>query len=909
MIAFDWMDFLPEDNVRDHRLQYLNQDLVMLLRLKHHMFWSQIVHDKALISFLNTFLMYAKRVGTTRATTMSGMGGASELSADLSSLSLSHKTLMRNVFTVILRLATGKESASCGFGSAHVHGDLVYGVLDLPRLLDFVSLYSRFNLPVVANIVHNLFSIQPKYAEELGKTVVAGNQVLMESWRQLSSSLQAALSPSTAEPANSDSTDPAEPTSEQVDRFADMRETGEDLANYLVDLLYTLSTFAKVHPQLAKPFIEADFISSLSYTLRAALPNLRLIFEGGGSPAAVDTLRRHVATRNHALSLINKILSFTISEIQDSLEAELGEMSPEALIKQRVANITPKLDSLINQLQALIAPDRQLVERVAKRAENARPFAWLLIEDDQQQSAHASANITSSGSLNTSTGLAISSVSAEANTIARDLDEKYDISALLAELLEQLSTSIGASPLISERMGMISGLRMELRGMAEMRRLATSQSLQDKTPSASSSAVSRQKELKWQESVKKAEEMKSILTDVSVGFLAYALSKYYDNNSERLMNDYWDQKWSAELKSVDSKLSLEKSRAKLFEGTALRSAEEEEAQRFGKSVDVDSLRRSQAKREQRKKMKASLEEYRASFSSGRSEADAEAMAALTLRFMAAQDKVEEERTYMTQIKRARGSAVDEDDEELYEQLKTSRELRERAERGALTYEDEPDDSLDDFHPVSAMADADRDSSLLARRGPLRSKFSNHQQLNIPQNRNADNSSDDEEQEEGFAGDYGQTIPGDASTVPLGSSHRQSASSGRGGSQHHKGSRGGGGAAGNSRNAPSSSQPRASSNQAPQSNQSGPSNAHGHKSGQRGGHGGAGGANRGAQQDRPAHAAAGSSSAPQQGSSNPKGGAQSHGGGRGAPRQGNAQSAQSSGGNGGGRGKPSQRGGK
>lgn len=903
VIAFDWMDFLPEDNLRDHRLQYLNQDLVMLLRLKHHMFWSQVVYDKALSSFLNTFLMYAKRVGTTRATSMSS---SFELSADLAALSLSHKTLMRNMFTVILRLATGKESSSCGFGSASVHADLVYGVLDLPRLLDFVSLYSRFNLPVVANIVHNLFTIQPKYAQELHKTVLAANQVLLESFRQLSRSLQSALSSTPSSSPQNDAKDDISEENNQIDKFADMRETGEDLACYLIDLLYTLSSFAKVHPQLALPFIDADFIASLSYTLRAALPNLRLIFGSSESASTpVDALRRHVATKNHALSLINKIISFSISAIQDDLTDGEGDSNTEASNKRKAGNIIPQLDTLISQLQALIAPDRELVERVSKSSkEDTRGFAWLLIEDDQQQSDHASANITASGSLNTSTGLSISSISAEANTIAKDLEEKYDLSALIAELLDQLSSSsllASSSPsstAISERMSMLSGIRMELRGMAEMRKLATSSSHGIRPPSSASTTLTRQQELKWQESLKKAEEIKSIITDFSEGLLVYALSKHYDNNSDRLMNDFWDQKWPAELRSMDAKMSVDSARMHLF--GVPNSILEEEARRFRTGLDGSGAGSEQrkSKRDQRKKMKASIEEYRSTFSSGKSDAEAEAMAALTMRFIAAQEKADEERSYVTQLKRARGQKVDEEDEQLYEQLKASAELVERAERGALMYEDEPDDSLDDFHP--AMADSDRDSSLLGRKGaPIRSKFSNHRQLNIPK----DEEDEDEEDEED-AGDYGQSLPGEQSRSNFGASQApnqqrsggHSAHGAHGGrdksGQNQKSARGGSGA----RNAGCSHQSN------PQGHVQ--SNTQGNRSGQRGG--GSGGAQRGGASS----SAQGSAhSGSQQGASNRGSNqSQSGGGGRGAPRQGNAQAGQSQN-SGGGRGKPPQRGGK
>lgn len=894
VIAFEWLDFLPEDNVRDHRLQYLNQDLVMLLRLKHHLFWSQIVYDKSLSSFINSFLMYARRVGTTRASSLSATEGFFADSApDMSKLSLSHKSLMRNLFTVVLRIATGKESPSIGFGSAEFHGDLVYQVLDLPRLMDFVSLYSRFNLPVVSTVVNHLFDIQPKYSQEVGKVITAANQVLMESWRQLSRALQSTLSNPTTPPPTAESissatnSDTNESKPVENDQITGLREVGEDLATYLIDLLYTLSSFVKVRPHVAKQLGDSDFVAALSYTLRAALPNLRLVFEGG-APAPVDIIRRHIATRNHALSLINKIISVIISEIEFIIGEETETISGSA-IAHRVALILPLLESLINHLQSLASPDRTLVERVAKNSEDNRPFAWLLIEDDAQQQSHANANIKPGGALNTSTGLARTVVSPEANSIIRLLEEKYELTAVLDELSELLVTKWSGSnefgPL-QQPLAMLNSISNELRSLAEVSSLANSLTMENPTRN-------RQEELKWQDTVKQSSEVRQIATDLSEGFIAYALLKHYEGNSDRFINDYIEGNLSVQLNGLDRNMSLEAARQKILLAS---SAALEEAKRF--RVSGDGLRSSKGKRDMKRKGKDAMAEYY--LATKHTAAEADAMAELTLKFIAAQERADEERSYNTQIRRARGEEIDEEDEDLYEELKASAEFYERAaERSAaMTYEDEPDDSLDDFHPVGAMADADRDSSLVGRRGPIRSKFaSNPGLLRV----NAPVEEEEEEEEADYAGDYGQVTESSRSSVPSSrggqpqqshqSHHGQHGKHSGGQKQQQQGGRGQGGQ-GKKGNQSEGQQQSHQQNKGQNQQQQGGRGQGGQQGGQGGKKGGAApsSSTSTASVSNPSHAKTAPQAAPQSA-------------GRGAPRASNAsQPKQSSG-----RGKPSNRG--
>lgn len=213
--------------------------------------------------------------------------------------------------------------------------------------------------------------------------------------------------------------------------------------------------------------------------------------------------------------------------------------------------------------------------------------------------------------------------------------------------------------------------------------------------------------------------MKEIFPDLNEGFIVYSLLEHYKNEAEHMVRDMLEHNLPPPLGKVDKKLSMEDARKLVFRSSSSSSSSSaaaiEDEERFGLDLSKGAMTMGKQKVPEKMRYQDALKV-----------SDASSAAKATLKFVARQDRDEEQRSYATQLKRARGEAVDEDDEALHEQLRASAELRERAERGGLTYDDEPDDSLDDFHPVGALADDSQDNLLArAKRGPLRSKFSNN----------------------------------------------------------------------------------------------------------------------------------------------------------------------------------------
>lgn len=54
------------------------------------------------------------------------------------------------------------------------------GLIDLPKIFDFVVLYSSYNFKLVSKIVNRLFTTYPSFNNELTKTVPIISKVFVE---------------------------------------------------------------------------------------------------------------------------------------------------------------------------------------------------------------------------------------------------------------------------------------------------------------------------------------------------------------------------------------------------------------------------------------------------------------------------------------------------------------------------------------------------------------------------------------------------------------------------------------------------------------------------------------------------------------------------------------------------------
>jgi len=188
-----WCPYLPPPDPAELRItgaedawlqrgELVAADLVWLLRLSAHKFWSQIQFDSNLQKNLEGLLQHYPREYDA--------GPSSELIDKL------NNSILHKLFLVLLRLCTYKESAT-DFFSPEYYGDLIYHkfIIDLPKIIDMCALFRSCNEEILAKMIGNVFKVQPKYMEDLlitGETLCKAFENANEQYQSLSMSLPSA---------------------------------------------------------------------------------------------------------------------------------------------------------------------------------------------------------------------------------------------------------------------------------------------------------------------------------------------------------------------------------------------------------------------------------------------------------------------------------------------------------------------------------------------------------------------------------------------------------------------------------------------------------------------------------------------------------------------------------------------
>lgn len=168
----DIMPFLPTDNVgveaedvdpneRFVYLSLLNEELARVLRLKFHIFWSQVIYDSQLRRSLDSYLRFCLR-SHDQEVAPSIEAGEAKLAQDIS----------RRVLAIYLRLSRPQET-SHDFISFGKWGEIVlkHQIFDVPKLIDLCAIYGDTNRSTVTRIVHSVFANQSLYKDEFKSLV------------------------------------------------------------------------------------------------------------------------------------------------------------------------------------------------------------------------------------------------------------------------------------------------------------------------------------------------------------------------------------------------------------------------------------------------------------------------------------------------------------------------------------------------------------------------------------------------------------------------------------------------------------------------------------------------------------------------------------------------------------------
>jgi len=142
------------------RMEMLKQDLMFLLKLSHHRFWSQVVYHEGTHGAFESYLVNAPRFHDFQAMVLT------------KSMRDIQNEIHRCIFLVYLRMSTFKESKSCHISPA-TFGVILYDyfIFDIPKIMDLCALFRHNNKKLLQKMINNVFACQPKYMDDLRKAV------------------------------------------------------------------------------------------------------------------------------------------------------------------------------------------------------------------------------------------------------------------------------------------------------------------------------------------------------------------------------------------------------------------------------------------------------------------------------------------------------------------------------------------------------------------------------------------------------------------------------------------------------------------------------------------------------------------------------------------------------------------
>jgi activating signal cointegrator complex subunit 2 len=149
-------------------------------------------------------------------------------------------------------MSTWKES-DIDFMSKEYFADVIWKnqLFNVPKMFDIAVLFGPFHCSLVHQIISTIFSVQPKYHDELTQTL----PVVLRVFKELQQKLFKITS-------NSQQTDQSNPIL-------------LDLLFYLLDITSTLCAFLKVFPESSSVFTKFSFIEKIVYYYETLIPFLQ----------------------------------------------------------------------------------------------------------------------------------------------------------------------------------------------------------------------------------------------------------------------------------------------------------------------------------------------------------------------------------------------------------------------------------------------------------------------------------------------------------------------------------------------------------------------------------------------------------------------------------------------------------
>ncbi|XP_043262397.1 activating signal cointegrator 1 complex subunit 2 isoform X1 [Colletes gigas] len=316
-------------------VKYMIDDLKWLLSLPHYRFWSNIVYNTSIINSLVSFLQEAPPFY------------ALESFPNYPEMLKLLETLRRYVLVVFSRFVTNKESTG-EYISREFLGNLLYEnyIFTIPIIFDLCQLYGRENGKVMEKILNCLFTLEPRYNNDLQKAVPC----LIEALENVEIKFTGCYVCNTNKAVSL----PKQGTSSTELTLFNL----EDMILYVLDISSTIAVFLTNYPPAVSTFHREDFMNKIVSIYESTIPEMYKKLDKLGNndaniPKYMELKHRLDVIRVEILHLFRTILYGPIQNVQENLNT-----MTEAGIKERVEEYLTFLTSVISEKEFITDYDQ-----------------------------------------------------------------------------------------------------------------------------------------------------------------------------------------------------------------------------------------------------------------------------------------------------------------------------------------------------------------------------------------------------------------------------------------------------------------------------------------------------------------------------------------------------------------------
>ncbi|XP_076680827.1 activating signal cointegrator 1 complex subunit 2 isoform X2 [Andrena cerasifolii] len=283
-------------------VRYMIDDLRWLLSLPFYRFWSNIAFNTSILNALVSFLQEAPPFYA-----LEYFPNSPEMLELL-------QALHRYVLMAFTRFVTNKEDPKEHMSRPFL-GNLLYEnyIFTVPIIFDLCQLYGRENPKIMKKILNCLFTLEPKYNNDLKKTVPR----LIEALENVDGKfgISSIHNSSEAVSLSRQNTGPKNLTLFNL----------EDMILYVLDISSTLTVFLKNYPPAVSIFHEENFMKKILSTYESTMPEMykqldKLGCNDKNMPKYMELKHRLDVTRIEMLNLFHTIINQPILSIEDRLE-------------------------------------------------------------------------------------------------------------------------------------------------------------------------------------------------------------------------------------------------------------------------------------------------------------------------------------------------------------------------------------------------------------------------------------------------------------------------------------------------------------------------------------------------------------------------------------------------------------